>query len=123
MRRPGGRAVGAGPCRLAGATASTGSPSEYQGIGAHQEEERIIDPLLSGCRATKFPLFLPELCSGKNTLRRSRSAALAPTNEAKAEAMERAYFPWKPNEVGSMLYAALPFGQGTNRTLVLYWKV
>ncbi|MBR1690339.1 MAG: hypothetical protein IJ713_06145, partial [Oscillibacter sp.] len=54
--------------------------------------------------------FLPELCFGKNTLRRSRSAALAPTNEAKAEAMERAYFPWKPNEVGSMLYAALPFG-------------
>ena len=45
---------------------------------------------------------MPELCSGKNTVRRSRSAALAPTNEAKAEAMEREHLPWKPNEVGSM---------------------
>ena len=47
-------------------------------------------------------MFLPELRFGKNTFRRSRSAALAPTNEAKAEAMEREHLPWKPNEVGSM---------------------
>ena len=35
-------------------------------------------------------------------MRRSRSAALAPTNEASAEAMEREYIKWKPSEAGSI---------------------
>ena len=46
--------------------------------------------------------FLPWLRRGKNTLRRPQSAALAPTNEASAEAMKREYIKWKPSEAGSI---------------------
>ena len=77
---------------------------------------QAVDNQISNC-------FLPELRFGKNTLWRPRSAALAPTNEAKAEAMEREHLPRKPNEAGPMLYAALPSGQRNNRTLVLSRKV
>ena len=35
-------------------------------------------------------------------MRRPQCAALAPTNEASAEAMKREYFKWKPSEAGSI---------------------